>query len=317
MCDTTTMSASLSVATTKKRKKQDHDDTTPKPKLKKKKAAPPYHCDSSDDDELAQEEEEQQTKVKNSSSKGRKKKVKQNDTQEEEKEESENDEHCGITSSKGSSKSNNATTSRSAAVIHEEDFYHYVNFRILDSIGYPGAYRKFMVRRRDQGADWAVKMNDHVIMVQYAVKELAFLEQDIKNSMVLKNLDVVWQHVVESNTPPSDLHLTIGTCLITNKTNVPCIVIRGKGRGAHNFTVSSKFSNFLYHLWIIYKMDILIKVYTRKSLEEIDERSTLSLMDIAEKFKERDHEIRSFARSFHSAYTHVYRSAMGGLMAVV
>ena len=27
---------------------------------------------------------------------------------------------------------------RSATVVREEDFYHYVNFRILDSIGYPG-----------------------------------------------------------------------------------------------------------------------------------------------------------------------------------
>ena len=129
------------------------------------------------------------------------------------------------------------TTTRSATVVHEDDFYHYVNFRILDSIGYPGAYRKFMIRRREQGADWAVKMNDHVVMVQHAVKELAILEQDMKNSMVLKNLDIVWQHVVESNTPPSDMHLSIGTCLITGKTNISCIVIRGKGRGAHNFTV--------------------------------------------------------------------------------
>ena len=217
----------------------------------------------------------------------------------------------------GSGFSSVAEACRSAAVIHEDDFFHYVNFRILDSIGYPGAYRKFMIRRRDQGAEWAVKMNDHVFMVQQAVKDLTILEQDIKNSMVLKNLDIVWQHVVESNTPPSDINLTIGTCLITNKPNVPCIIIRGKGRGAHNFTVCSKFSVFLYHLWIVYKMDILIKVYTRKSLEEIDQQSSLSLMEIAEKFKERDAEIRSFARSFHSAYSHVYRSAIGGLMAVV
>lgn len=216
------------------------------------------------------------------------------------------------------SSSSHMLISRTAAVVHEDDFYHYVNFRILDSIGYPGAYRKFMFRRRDQGSEWAVKMNDHVLMVQHAVKELAILEQDVKNSMILKNLDIIWQHVVESNTPPSDLHLTIGTCLITSKPNVPCIVIRGKGRGAHNFTVSSKFSAFLYHLWIIYKMDILIKVYMRKTMDEIDAGNSLSLMAIAERFSmEKDHEIRNFARSFHAAYSHVYRSSMGGLMAVV
>ncbi len=33
---------------------------------------------------------------------------------------------------------NNHNSIRTATVVREEDFYHYVNFRILDSIGYPG-----------------------------------------------------------------------------------------------------------------------------------------------------------------------------------
>ena len=40
--------------------------------------------------------------------------------------------------------------------VHKEDFYHYVNFRILDSIGYPGAYRKFMLCR------WDILMRNHI-----------------------------------------------------------------------------------------------------------------------------------------------------------
>jgi len=146
-------------------------------------------------------------------------------------------------------------------------------------------------------------------------------------------LDIIWQHVVESNTPPSDQNLTIGTCLITGKTNSPCIMIRGKGRGANNFTVSSKFFLFLYHLWVVYKLDVLIKVfifsyicvqtpdsqqvYTRKTLEEVDPRNELLLSDIAAKFKDREGEMHCLARAIHAAYSHVYRSAMGGLLAVV
>ena len=61
--------------------------------------------------------------------------------------------------------------------LNEEDFYQYVNFRVLDSLGYPGAYKKFMLRRRDQGADWAIKMNNHVILVQHAIKDLSLIEQ--------------------------------------------------------------------------------------------------------------------------------------------
>ena len=118
-----------------------------------------------------------------------------------------------------------------------EDFCGFVYYRILDSIGYPGASRKFLVRRKEQGADFAVRLNMQVNAVQNGLRALALVEQDIKASHALKSLHLVWQHVVESNTPPSDLQLTIGTCLITGKPNVPCIVIKGKGRGAHNFTV--------------------------------------------------------------------------------
>ena len=49
----------------------------------------------------------------------------------------------------------------------------------------------------------------------------------------------------------------------------------------------------------------------------MDPKNELLLSDIAEKFKERQKEIRSLARSLHSAYSHVYRSAIGGLMSVV
>jgi hypothetical protein len=223
----------------------------------------------------------------------------------------------GAGAQKHASGHTNKKKARTALPVQEQNVSQYVHFKILDSIGFPGAYRKFMLKRKEQGAAWAVQMNEHIAQVQGAVKELSLLEQDIKKSSVLKNLDIVWQHVIESNVPPSELHLTIGTCLITGKHNVPCIIIRGKGRGANNFTVCSKFSPFLYHLWMVYKMDMLIKVYTRKVLEEIDPQGTMVLAEVAQQFKDREAEVRNLARALHSAYTHVYRSARGGLLAVV
>lgn len=215
------------------------------------------------------------------------------------------------------SRKHQPTASHAALSLDLDDFCAYINFKILDSIGYPGAYRKFLVKRKEQGADWAVQMNTRVAAVQAGIKSLCAIEQDVKTSHTLRNLHLVWQHVVESNTPPSDLQLTIGTCLITGKANVPCIVIRGKGRGAHNFTVCSKFATFLYHLWMTYKMDVLIKVYARTCLDEIDPQGTKPLAEIVARMNERSHEVRSLARSTHAAFTHVARSALGGLLAVV
>ena len=63
--------------------------------------------------------------------------------------------------------------------------------------------------------------------------------------------------------------------------------------------------------------DACAQVYARRALEAFDPDNELLLADIAAKFKEKHTEIWSLARSLHSAYSHVYRSAMGGLMAVV
>ena len=61
--------------------------------------------------------------------------------------------------------------------MQEPNVFHYVNFKILDSIGFPGAYRKFMLKRKEHGAEWAVQMNGHIVQVQSAIKELSLLEQ--------------------------------------------------------------------------------------------------------------------------------------------
>ena len=71
----------------------------------------------------------------------------------------------------------NLSTSMMVMDVNKEDFNQYVNFRILDSVGYPGAYRKFMLKRKEQGAEWAVKMNAHVLTVQHSIKELSIIEQ--------------------------------------------------------------------------------------------------------------------------------------------
>ena len=54
-----------------------------------------------------------------------------------------------------------------------------------------------------------------------------------------------------------------------------------------------------------------------KTLEEVDPNSELMLSTVADKFKERHQEVSNLAKSLHASYSHVYRSAMGGLLAVV
>lgn len=73
-------------------------------------------------------------------------------------------------------KARKAGKGASVITVNKDDFFHYTNFRILDSIGYPGAYRKFMLKRKEQGADWAVRMNEHVLSVQRSIKDLSILE---------------------------------------------------------------------------------------------------------------------------------------------
>jgi len=196
------------------------------------------------------------------------------------------------------------------------DFEGYIQFRILDSIAYPGTYKKFMLARKEQGVAWAVQMSTHVHSVQSAIRELEQKEQELKSSP-LSALHIVWQHVAESNLPPSDLQLTIANCAISRKTAIPCVIIKGKGRGAQPFAVNSRFASFLYDLWTVYKLDILIKTFARQRMEEIDPESKLPMTAIVQAFQDKREEVQYFARGFHNAYSHVFRSAASGLQALV
>ncbi len=196
------------------------------------------------------------------------------------------------------------------------DFEGYIQFRILDSIAYPGTYKKFMLARKEQGVAWAVQMSLHVHSVQSAIRELEQKEQELKASP-LSALHIVWQHVAESNLPPSDLQLTIANCAISRKTAIPCVIIKGKGRGAQPFAVNSRFASFLYDLWTVYKLDILIKTFARQRMEEIDPESKLPMTDIVQAFQDKREEVQFFAKGFHNAYSHVFRSAASGLQALV
>lgn len=197
-----------------------------------------------------------------------------------------------------------------------DDIEHYIRFKILDSIAYPGTYKKFMYARKDQGIEWAVKMSQKIHNVQHAIKVLEQKEQELKTSH-LSNLHIIWQHVTESNLPPLDLQLTIANCSISQKTSIPCVMIKGKGRGANPFTVNSKFASFLYDLWITYKMDILIKTFTRQKIEEIDPFQNRPIAEITKEFETKDQDIKHLAGSFFLAYSHVYKSAVYGLQALI
>ncbi len=131
-----------------------------------------------------------------------------------------------------------------------DDFEGYIHYRVLDSIAYPGTYKKFMLARKDQEAEWAVRLSRQIQAVQSCLQALEIKEQELHGSP-LSPLHIVWQHVAESNLPPSDLPLTIANCAISRKTSIPCVVVKGKGRGAQPFTVNSRFAGFLFDAWYV------------------------------------------------------------------
>ena len=239
--------------------------------------------------------------------------------------------------------------------LNEEDFYQYVNFRVLDSLGYPGAYKKFMLRRRDQGADWAIKMNNHVILVQHAIKDLSLIEQVGSTFSFLCNRNIHTSRIVASGYQkiqrPQESRCCMATCgekqyppirSIFNCRHMPhhrknqCTMHCNPWQRERSTQFHSLQQIFLLlvpamdHLQNRYpyqgpcffsfsltNLTDLSQVYTRKTLEEVDPNSELSLVEIAQKFKDRTQEMQNFARSFHAAYMHVYRSAKGGLLSVV
>ena len=174
-----------------------------------------------------------------------------------------------------------------------------------------------MIARKEQGHPWAQELHQKYQNVLDAIKSMEQKEQDLKNSQ-LSTLHIIWQHVAESNLPPSDLQLTIANCVISNKTNIPCVIIKGKGRGAQPFAVNSRFVAFLYDLWIVYKIDVLIKTFVKTCMDDLDPEGILPMATIVEQFKTKKHDdIQLLAAALHASFSHVFCSASYGLQAIV
>jgi hypothetical protein len=197
-----------------------------------------------------------------------------------------------------------------------DDFEGYIHYRVLDSIAYPGTYKKFMLARKDQEADWALRLSRQIQAVQSALQALEIKEQELHCSP-LSPLHIVWQHVAESNLPPSDLPLTIANCAISRKGGIPCVIIKGKGRGAQPFTVNSRFAGFLFDAWIICKMDVLIKTFARQCMEAIDPEGGLPMAGLVHALGAHHDDLAALARAFHAGYCHVYRSTVLALQSSV
>ena len=201
--------------------------------------------------------------------------------------------------------------------VTEEDFSGYVKFRILESVGQPGAYRRFMHTRREQRLAWAVRMSACIHNVTSALKALATHEQELKTSPNLHTIYPIWQYIADSSLPPTDLPMTIGTCVVSGRANVLCVHIRCKGRGAQQFTVSNRFIPFFTRLWTVNKMDVLLKVYTRMRVEQFDPLGTRPLAETVALLEGKSHETEALARAFYRAYSHVFLSVKHGLTDVV
>jgi len=188
----------------------------------------------------------------------------------------------------------------------QPDFLGYISFKMLDTLGTPGSYKKFMMARREHKAPWALTMHASVAAVQQAIKDLLVQQNALKNIPHLQQLYVISQHVLDSNMPPLDLQFTVETCSLTKKPNVPCIIIKGKGRCSPNFPVHNRFSIFFFHLWIISKMDVIIKVYLRNCIHEMQSDSPADLAKYLQEQKAQSTD--ALAHALCNAFYHVANS---------
>jgi len=198
-----------------------------------------------------------------------------------------------------------------------EDVEAYLRFKMYDSLENNGSYKKFLIARKEQGYPWAIDMVQKIHNLQNAIKMLEQKEAELKTSQ-LSNLYIIWQHVTESNLPPVDLQLTIATCMISKRKNIPCVIVRGKGRGAQPFTINSKFGLFLQDLWVVYKIDFLIKTFSKQKINSIDEAHAMPILDIVKILDEdKDKNIHHLAGALFMAFSHVYKSTVYGINALI
>jgi hypothetical protein len=168
-----------------------------------------------------------------------------------------------------------------------------------------GQYKKHLVRCKDTGETWAVKMGADVQLVQSCINKVQSAVASMPH--MGNHLQEICRSVMNSAQPPVKLYLGVCNCTITNAVCTQSLDLSKTARSSQPTRVSLKFCHFFMMLWLCNKIEYVVRSVCRGWMDGRDSGDTYK--DLCEGVKA-DHAefIARMHKLFNVAYAHVTRT---------
>lgn len=194
-------------------------------------------------------------------------------------------------------------SSNTQPALSQDDLRLYVLFKGYDCIGQSnGGYKKFLTACREQQQPWAVEMSAALARVQAATKEISAKISELK-SMQEQGIESVCSAVLESNLPPDESPVELGTCVLTGRASTRCFPIQTKNKTP--LLVHIRFREFVRNLWLFMRMEQVVKSYTKTFMDSHPGSGPQQLIVEFDALKD---DQAAFSGVFLQAYNHTWLS---------
>lgn len=145
-------------------------------------------------------------------------------------------------------------------------FKAYMLYKSFDMLS-DGTYKKIVVKCKDNGDEWAVKMHHDVHAVIQSIKNIN-LEIVSLVEFGKRRLHEVCTEVQSAMTPPCRVRSGWHICHITGLRSNECIDLTRAGRSESIITIHKDFQHFVIMLWYVLKIEHIAKALTRSWLQQ-------------------------------------------------
>ena len=190
------------------------------------------------------------------------------------------------------------------------DLKRYICMRSFDVFS-EGAYRKYMIRRKDNNDPWALAVYASNVKTNSEIRRISYMMQKLK-AYTDNNLHDVCNNACNSVTVPCiQAQSGWAVCTISGISSNECFYVAKGAKCDTSMSVHRKYAPFLQSLWFIVKFQWVIsneaRLWLKKYKESVkpDQTIAVSLKDACAAFETQECIFEDYYAFFERACRHV------------
>jgi hypothetical protein len=190
--------------------------------------------------------------------------------------------------------------------IDTDKLKNFILFKAYDIIG-DGGYRRFILKNKNNGEQWAVVLYNDSQYVSRYVRSILNLVNRMQFNASCAKLHKICQRVINDLNPPSISNQGWCICALTGMRTENTTQL-GRSNKVESCHVHRKFYKFFCMLWFIARIELCIKYFTMQWLQKNNTGLEQNIQTLCTKLQADTDYIQSICEKFTHATEHVIKS---------